>query len=142
MTNSGIGCKMKEIEILLGGVIMFDNIGKKIKSLANVLCWVGIIAYVIAAIIMFSIDEDFIGIGFLLLFVGPFMSWISSFFMYGFGELIDKVSDIERNTRGNERKSITQNRIEDERIEKLERLRSQNLITEEEYQQAITKDIV
>ena len=119
---------------------MFDDIGKKIKSLATILCWVGIIAYVIAAIVMFSIDDDLIGIGFLLLIVGPLMSWVGSFFMYGFGELIDKACDIERNTRGGERKSVAQAKVETERIEKLERLRSQDLITEEEYQQAILKN--
>ena len=83
---------------------MFDNIGKKIKSLASILCWVGIIAYVIAAIIMIAIGVDeyedgLTAFGVILLFVGPLMSWISSFFMYGFGELIDKACDIEKNTR-------------------------------------------
>lgn len=124
---------------------MFDNIGKKIKSLASILCWVGIIAYVIAAIIMIAIGvdeyEDGLTVfGVILLFVGPLMSWVSSFFMYGFGELIDKACDIERNTRGGERKSVAQAKVETERIEKLERLRSQDLITEEEYQQALAKE--
>lgn len=125
---------------------MFDNIGKKIKSLASILCWVGIIAYIILAIIMFAIAADaydeelYITLGVIFLFVGPLMSWISSFFMYGFGELIDKACDIERNTRGGERKSVAQAKVETERIEKLERLRSQGLITEEEYQQAVAKE--
>ena len=125
---------------------MFDNIGKKIKSLARVLCWVGVIVYVIAAIIMIVIgieeyEDTLSALGVILLFVGPLMSWISSFFMYGFGELIDKVCDIERNTHGGERKSVAQAKVETERIEKLERLRTQDLITEEEYQQALAKKI-
>ena len=124
---------------------MFDNIGKKIKSLASILCWVGIIAYVIAAIIMIAIGVDeyedvLTAFGVILLFVGPLMSWISSFFMYGFGELIDKACDIERNTRGGEIKSVAQTKVETERIDKIEKLRSQGLITEEEYQQAISKN--
>lgn len=121
---------------------MFDNIGKKIKNLASVLCWVGIIASVIVAIMMLSlsaIGARFVGV--ILLFAGPLVSWISNFFMYGFGELIDKVCDIERNTRSGEIKSATQTKIETERIDKIERLRSQGLITEEEYQQAISKNI-
>ncbi len=125
---------------------MFDNIGKKIKSLANVLCWVGIIAYVIAAIAMFVIAADnpwdaehYVPIGFAFLIVGPLSSWISSFFMYGFGELIDKACEIEENTRSYERESILQAQIETERIDKIEKLYSQGLITEEEYQQAISK---
>ena len=86
---------------------MFENIGKKIKSLATILCWVGIIAYVIAAIITFYIDDDLIGIGFLLLIVGPLMSWVGSFFIYGFGELIDKTCDIAKNTRSGDIKQST-----------------------------------
>lgn len=124
---------------------MFDNIGKKIKSLASILCWVGIIAYVIAAIIMIAIGVDeyedgLTAFGVILLFVGPLMSWISSFFMYGFGELIDKACDIERNTRGGERKSVAQTKVDTERLDKIEKLRSQGLITEEEYQQAVSKE--
>lgn len=95
---------------------MFDNIGKKIKSLAKVLCWIGIIAYVIIAIILFILSEEVfwrepelcITLGFIFLIVGPLMSWINSFFMYGFGELIDKTCDIERNTRIGEKQSVTQ----------------------------------
>lgn len=127
---------------------MFDNIGKKIKTLANVLCWVGIVASVITAIIMFIMVEEgpyrteglYMGLGFAFLIGGPLSSWVSSFFMYGFGELIDKACDIERNTRSGERKSVAQTKIETERIDKIEKLRSQGLITEEEYQQAISKE--
>lgn len=124
---------------------MFDNIGKKIKSLAKILCWVGIIAYVIAAIIMIAIgmdeyEEELTAFGVILLFVGPLMSWISSFFMYGFGELIDKACDIERNTRSGEIKSEAQVKADYERVNKIEKLRSEGLITEEEYQQAISKE--
>ena len=127
---------------------MFENIGKKIKTLANVLCWLGIIVSIITARIMFimaeaaSYDTDglYIGLGFSFLFLAPLFSWINSFFIYGFGELIDKICDIERNMRSDGRKSNTQVEIELERVEKLERLRSQSLITEEEYQQALAKD--
>lgn len=126
---------------------MFDNIGKKIKSLSIVLCWVGIIAYVIVAIIMFINASEgpyrteglYTGLGFAFLIGGPLLSWVSSFFMYGFGELIDKTCDIERNTHSGERKSVAQTKIETERIDKIEKLRSQGLITEEEYREAIAR---
>ena len=81
---------------------MFENIGKKIKTLAKVLCWVGIVISIIYAIALFLIamdsydEETFIIMGIVTLIVGPLTSWISSFFMYGFGELIDKASDIEK----------------------------------------------
>lgn len=83
---------------------MFKNIGKKIKTLAKVLCWVGIIAYAIAAIIMIAIGANgdsgaMIAYGVAVLIVGPLSAWIGSFFLYGFGELVDKAIDIEKNTR-------------------------------------------
>ncbi len=76
---------------------MFDNIGLKIKLLSKVICWIGIIISVILAIIMFaaadnahySVEDTFTTIGFICLFVGPLSSWIGSFLLYGFGELID-----------------------------------------------------
>lgn len=34
-----------------------------------------------------------------ILIVGPLFSWTSSFVMYGFGELIDKSTEIAKNTR-------------------------------------------
>ena len=37
---------------------MFDNIGAKIKRLAKILCWVGIAASFILAIIMFVSAEE------------------------------------------------------------------------------------
>lgn len=75
-------------------------------------------------------DEDLIGYGLL----GPVIAWVSSWLLYGFGELIDKTCEIEYNTRGSMRKSEAQARVDEERISKIERLRSQGLITEEEYQ--------
>lgn len=124
---------------------MYENIGKKIKSLASILTWIGIIAYVIAALILIIVgiseDEVLLIFGIVTLIVGPFVTWISNFFVYGFGELIDKVTDIERNMRGGQVKSVAQSKVDTERINRIERLRSQGLITEEEYQQAISKEI-
>ena len=36
-------------------------------------------------------------IGLLIMFIGSLFSWIGSFFAYGFGELIDKATEIEKN---------------------------------------------
>lgn len=88
---------------------MFENIGGKIKTLAKVLCWVGIIVSIILAIIMFisagdaSYSEEglYRGLGFGFLLVAPLLSWISSFLLYGFGELIETNCEIARNTRYN-----------------------------------------
>ena len=85
---------------------MFDNIGKKIKALTKISCWIGIFASLITGFIFLSIDEElFLIIGLPIMIGGPLLFWISSFFMYGFGELIDKACDIEKNTRGNAAKN-------------------------------------
>ncbi|MCR5352679.1 MAG: hypothetical protein K6D98_00045, partial [Clostridiales bacterium] len=86
---------------------MFNNIGGKIKALAKVLCWIGIAIFVIFAFIMFinsfnnlrSTGEFYFIIGLIFLIVGPILAWVSSFLLYGFGELIETNCEIERNTR-------------------------------------------
>ena len=118
---------------------MYSNIGGKIKSLAKWTFIVEAIAAVIAGIAVIIDSEDFL-LAFALILLGPIVAWVSSWVLYGFGELVDKACDIERNTRGGERKSEAQAKVDSERINKIERLRSQGLITEEEYQQAISKD--
>ena len=82
---------------------MFDNISGKIKKLAEVICWIGIILSSIIGIIMFSYaakfhSDDYILSGFLYIIFGSLLSWIASFFMYGFGELIEKTTEIANNT--------------------------------------------
>lgn len=118
---------------------MYDNIGGKIKGLAKATFIVEAIAAVITGIALMVSDEDLIPVGLLVMLVGPIVAWVSSWLLYGFGELIDKASDIERNTRGGERKTEAQAKVDSERISKIEKLRSQGLITEEEYQKAISK---
>lgn len=119
---------------------MYDNIGGKIKGLAKASFVVATIAEVITGFALMAVDEDLIIYGLLAMFVGPIVAWISSWCLYGFGELIDKACEIERNTRGGERKSEAQAKVDSERMNKIERLRAQGLITEEEYQQAISNN--
>ena len=94
---------------------MFNNIGRKIKTLAKVLCWLGIIASVISGIVMVltgvalnstsvirgygaTVDAELGGAaavvgGIVMMVVGSLVSWIGSFCMYGFGQLVEN-SDI------------------------------------------------
>ena len=105
---------------------MFDNIGGKIKGLAKVLFWLEAIASVIVGLVLV---EDTEGLSLLLAIAGVLVAWVSAWFLYGFGEIIDKLRDIERNTRGGERKSEAQSKVDSERINKIEKLRSQGLIS-------------
>ena len=72
---------------------MFNNIGGKIKGLATATFIVEAISAIVTGIALMCIDEDLIGIGLLVMLVGPIVSWISSWLLYGFGQLIEN-SDI------------------------------------------------
>jgi len=85
---------------------MWDNIGEKIKGLAKIIAFLGIVLSVIGGIILLFIGWNqsysggiYIVIGFITMIVGSLISWISAWFMYGFGELIVKTNEIEKNTR-------------------------------------------
>ena len=83
---------------------MFRNIGKKIKVLAKVLCWIGIVFSAIMGILIMVIGPTaletavpngsaFGGLaivsGLLVIIFGALFSWIGSFVLYGYGQLID-----------------------------------------------------
>ena len=85
---------------------MFNNIGKKIKNLAKIICYIGIIASIIAAIVLLFLGdiENMILISLPVLVAGIILSWIGSIFTYGFGELIENSAII---AQASERKSKT-----------------------------------
>ncbi len=85
---------------------MFENIGGKIKALAKIICWLGITASVLGGIYMFwlagnaygRISTVLIVYGVLLIVGGSLISWIGSFFTYGFGQLIENSDRIKEDT--------------------------------------------
>ena len=121
----------------------FDNIGAKIKNTTKWVCWISIILIWIASSIAFiGLAFDFwyiCWIPVLAALVLPVILWIFCWFVYAFGELVDKTCAIERNTRGEVIDSPVQPAPDSERLQKLQSLLAQNLITEEEYQRAVSK---
>ena len=88
---------------------MFDNIGGKIKGLAKVICWIGIIISVIVGIILLAnstidygkgifggkqTDPLMVAAGLGVMIVGSLFSWLGSFVLYGFGQLVENSSSI------------------------------------------------
>ena len=69
---------------------MFKNIGKKIKGLAALVCWLGIISTVLTAVGLWA--AEYVGIAILVLIVGCFASWIGSFHTYALGEIADNTA--------------------------------------------------
>lgn len=76
-----------------GGMFMYNEIGKKIKTLAKVLTVLGIVASVIYGIVILSFEQNW---GIIYILIMPFLIWVGSFVLYGFGELIEKVCNIEK----------------------------------------------
>ena len=68
---------------------MFSNIGSKIKGLAVFITCMGIISSVIGGIVLMVTDEELILPGILVMAVGSILSWVASFLLYGFGQLVD-----------------------------------------------------
>lgn len=74
---------------------MFENIGGKIKKLAIVITIIGII---ISFIIGMRLTNE-IGFGGVIVVLGGILlSWIGSFLLYGFGEIIDLLRKISGET--------------------------------------------
>lgn len=94
---------------------MFKNIGKKIKTLAKVVCWLGIIGGIISGLSLIAVgaagsgiivnangSASFVGgmaliiAGVILLVLLPLLAWVSSFMLYGFGDMVDNVSELKQ----------------------------------------------
>lgn len=70
---------------------MFTNLGGKLMMMAKILCWLGIVASVIAGIVMLANSRGngaLIFTGILTMVIGVLASWIGSWAMYGLGEVV------------------------------------------------------
>lgn len=121
--------------------VMYNNIGAKIKTLAKLIFIVFAILSVIVAFMFMATDEEFIFFGVLMLFVGPLVSWVTSWILYGFGEIIEKVTQIEINTRRGKGRLEAESVAEEQRKSKLDIMYEKGLLSEDEYQQAISTKI-
>ena len=63
---------------------MFDNVGGKVKTLASVVCWLGIIGASIYGIVL--VARGLVLTGLIAAAVGAFSSWIGSLGLYAIGE--------------------------------------------------------
>lgn len=68
---------------------MFENIGNKIKALAQIITWMGIISSIVSGILLIVNNNDMIFLGIVIIVVGSLGAWISSFLLYGFGQLVE-----------------------------------------------------
>lgn len=75
---------------------MFDNIGSKLKNLALIIFSLEIIGFACLAVALFDSDG---AIGLIPLIGGPIFAWVNTSLLYGFGELIERTTEIANNTK-------------------------------------------
>ena len=127
---------------------LFSNVGGKIKILAKCVFVIEALAAIIAGISLISVSTNLITIALVLILVGPVVALCTAWFLYGFGELIEKATAIESNTRREmmpgQKTILTSQNIDrgdlpnnDElmRSAKLLNLLDKGLISKEEYDQ-------
>jgi hypothetical protein len=83
---------------------MYDNIGEKIKGLATAITVLGIIVSIISGLLLFSLNQK---AGLVTILIGCIISYVSNLCLYGFGELIVKVTVIA-NQNVNNKQNIKQ----------------------------------
>lgn len=120
---------------------MFDNVGSKIKGLASFFCWGGIIASIIGGIILIGLDEDLIFAGIAVIVIGSLLSWVSSFVLYGFGELVANSAIIagKRVDDSVQLSNTVAPQDKNEKIAALNNLKAKSLISEDEYNKKIAE---
>lgn len=74
---------------------IFNNIASKIKGLAYISTILGIIISVICGLTMILSGEDaLVFTGIIIAILGCLLSWISSFILYGFGQLVENSDNL------------------------------------------------
>ena len=82
---------------------MFDNIGGKIKGVAEFCCGFGIVISIVLFFVVLATSDNIGGaiLSFILLGVGIIFSWLSSLTLYGFGQLIENTDIIAKSNAQN-----------------------------------------
>lgn len=84
---------------------LYGNIGGKIKYLAFFTALLGALGSFVSGVMLMTTDSYFIGYGVLLIIVGPIVAWVSSWILYGFGEIITSLQSIDGSTGKNRRQT-------------------------------------
>lgn len=117
---------------------MFNQIGKKIKSLAKYGCWVEIILFAILGLSIYDSGDDF---GIFIAVFGALVSWVGSWLTYGFGEIVDilQTSNPLATPKSSPVVNSNDNQYIIKKIKHLHKMKTENLISENEYTQLIER---
>ena len=98
---------------------MYKNIGHKIKNLAQVIFVLEALATVIWGLSIASSDNGRAPFGLFIAIAGPLVSFISSWFVYGFGEIIETLQKIRENTMPRTGQKKKKGRTDEDTLEEL-----------------------
>lgn len=110
---------------------MFKDIGNKLKSIANISCWLEIIIFTLFGLIVLISEEN--GMGLVIILLGIPTAWLSNCILYAFGQLVDDAHKLVRIT--NEQRIDLEEEAKDEinKLDLLNELKNESLISDEEY---------
>ena len=77
----------------------FRNFDKGVQTWTETQCYIGFLDFYKARTISTAYILLMIGAGVAVIVLGSLLSWVGSFMMVGFGELIEKTTEIAENTR-------------------------------------------
>jgi hypothetical protein len=103
---------------------MYNNIGRKIKTLAKVICICIAVVWIIIgfSLILNRYSSPFVRLmGLLIILIGPLFAWVNSFLLYGYGELIEQNKEML-----NEIKCLTKDSRESEKTNQKEAEEARN----------------
>ena len=83
---------------------MYDNIGSKIKTVAKVVGFAGIVISILTGLLFLLVafsEEKFsyFGIGILVAILGSIISWASTIALYGFGQIVENTDTIAKHSK-------------------------------------------
>jgi len=118
--------------------VLYNNIGKKIKWLAKLIFIAESVISVIAGLCLIIFGYDMVLLALTVLLICPLLAFVSSWLLYGFGEIIEKLTSLERNMCGSNSNYEEPKSYEYyKRVNEVDRLYSQGLINEQEYRRVI-----
>lgn len=82
---------------------MNSKVAERIEDASRFVCAFGIIASIIVGISLITSESS---MGFLVIIIGVFISWLSYLILYGFGELIEYAEIIAKNISGAKKDTV------------------------------------
>ncbi|MBQ8174641.1 MAG: hypothetical protein IJ009_04485 [Clostridia bacterium] len=90
---------------------MFNHIALKIKTVAEVTAWIGIILSCFFGFTQMYNDDDLILTGLITIALGSLLSWLASFVLYGFGQLIENTDILRKHLCESQEKAESKNGV-------------------------------